>query len=353
MPKGVLWPLDDWIRGPLGVRSRGDDPETLLATAVEAAVAGGGRVLPAPPLMHGSGTWSAIGGLCRGRTVVIQDVVTRFDAADVVATIARERVTSTMIIGDAFARPLVAALEAGTDDVSSLRTILNSGAALHPTRRTALERLCPGVRIVDTVGSSESGPQASRTAADDDDVFALTLGAAVLVEDRSRVMGDGEEGEGWLAQAGRLPLGYLDHPEATARTFPTIDGVRRVVPGDKVWRRADGRVRFLGRDATTINTGGEKVFAEEVELVLRGLPGVRDALVTGRPSERWGSEVTALVELEPGVERSEDDIRTAAREGLADYKVPKAVLLVEVRRLPNGKADTSWARATAAASVGA
>lgn len=347
MPKGVLWRVDDWMAGSLGVKALDGNPAATIGEAVAAARTASGRVAPLPPLMHGSGTWFAVGGLCRGRTVVIQDRVDRFDPDDVLDVLEREQVTSAMIIGDAFARPLLDALDRRPRDLGALRTILNSGAALHPQVRTRLDAALPGARLVDTIGSSESGPQASSIG---EGWYALAADAEVLTPDLDRPLRADETGRGWLAKSGRVPVGYLGDPDKTARTFPTVAGVRYVVPGDLVDKGDGRRVRFLGREATTINTGGEKVFAEEVEEVLRGLDGVEDALVVGRPSARWGQEVVAVVALDPAASPTDAVLRAGCLAGLADYKVPKAFLPVAaVQRLPNGKPDVAWARSVATA----
>jgi fatty-acyl-CoA synthase len=163
--------------------------------------------------------------------------------------------------------------------------------------------------------------------------------------------GSGERG--WLARRGHVPLGYLGDPEKTAATFPVIDGVRYAIPGDRALLEADGTLRLLGRDSVTINTGGEKVFAEEVEHALKHHPGVYDAVVVGTPHARWGQQVTALVRAREGQTLSEDSLRDEARKHLAAYKLPKAfIFLDEIERAPSGKADYRWARATACEALG-
>ncbi|RJL32858.1 AMP-binding protein [Bailinhaonella thermotolerans] len=346
MPKGVLWRIGDLIDGPLGLRRRDGSGYGSLEEAVARAVTSPHRLLPAPPLMHGTGTWYALSGWCAGATVVIAGTVDRLDVPGLLDDLERERVTGLAIVGDAFARPLVEELARHPRDLR-LRAITSSGTMLGAGLKNRLAELVPGVRIVDTLGSSETGQQAVRLGAGDAP-FTPSPGTAVLSADLTRRLSPGEEELGWLGKGGAVPLGYLGDPEKTARTFVTVGGERFAVPGDRARLLADGTVELHGRDATVINTGGEKVFAEEVETVLREIPGVLDALVVGRASERWGSEVVAVVALaEPYV--GDDDLRAACAGRLARYKLPKAFVRVDrVARHPNGKPDYAWARAVAA-----
>jgi acyl-CoA synthetase (AMP-forming)/AMP-acid ligase II len=347
-PKGVLWRQGDYLAGPLGLRRRDGSVLRSLDEVVERAARHTDlRVLPAPPLAHGSGSWFALGGWMAGATAVIQDVTDHLDVSDVLRVCQREQVTGMIMVGDAFARPLVEELKRHRHNRSSLRVLLNAGAGLRPELRAELCSLLPDVALMDTVGSSETGPQATRRGPETAS-FQPGPDVAVLSGDMSRLLAPGEDEVGWLAKTGAIPRGYLGDPEKTTGTFVAVGEARYAVAGDRVALRSDGTVDLLGRDATTINTGGEKVFSEEVEAVVRAIPGVVDAVVVGRPSDRWGQEVVALVEL--GVERtpSDDDLRTACAVRLAGYKIPKAFLRVSrVQRGANGKADYTWARATA------
>ncbi|MFD0691462.1 AMP-binding protein [Actinomadura fibrosa] len=346
LPKGVLWRIGDLMLGPLGLRRRDGTPVTDLGEAVERAVRSEVRVLVGPPLMHGAGTWSSLGGWCGGACVVFPTVVDGLDAADLMATAERERVTRMPLVGDAFARPIVAALESRPHELGPLRTMVNSAAAISPEVKRRLLELVPHSRIVDVLGSSESGFSVTRSGADAP-AFTPSPGAAVLSADRTRRLRPGDGELGWLAKGGTIPLGYLGDPDKTASTFLTVDGERLVVAGDRVRYRADGTIEFHGREATTINTGGEKVFAEEVEAVLRGLPGIADALVVGRPSERWGTEIVAVVRpAGPGSGPDDAELRAGCAVRLARYKIPKAFVRTGASlRLPNGKADYAAARA--------
>ncbi|MQY04384.1 AMP-binding protein [Actinomadura macrotermitis] len=344
MPKGVLWRIGDLMVGPLALTRRDGTPITDLDEAVARAVESRHRVLVGPPMMHGAGTWSALGGWCGGACVVFPDQAGGLDAADLLATAERERATRMPLVGDAFARPILAELERRPYDLGALRTLLNSAAAISPDVRARLLEHLPHVRIVDVLGTSESGFQVSRDGSSAR-AFAPAPGTAVLSADRTRRLAPGEDELGWLAKGGgAIPLGYLGDPAKTAATFLTVDGERVVVAGDRARLLPGGAVEVLGREATTINTGGEKVFAEEVEAVLRDLPGVADALVVGRPSGRWGTEIVAV--LRPAAAPGDAELRAGCAARLARYKIPKAFLRTDRGlRLPNGKADYAAARA--------
>jgi 3-oxocholest-4-en-26-oate---CoA ligase len=337
MPKGTLWRQGDFLASALGVR--GTQDEIVAAASARAGL----RTLPSAPFMHGAAHWNAISTWISGGTVIVQDDPTRLDPADVLGTCAREGVTSLQIVGDPFGRPLLDELDRHDHDLSALRFLVSGGAVLSaPVKARWRERL-PRLRILDLLGSSEAGLQAVGGA---DGGFRPESSTVVLSEDRSRVLAPGEDEVGWLAQAGRVPLGYLGDPAKTASTFPAIDGVRYAVAGDRVRLRADGELDLLGRDSATINTGGEKVFAEEVEQALADHPAVADVVVVGRPSERWGSEIVAVLSARPGAERPGDAaLSEHCRRTLAGYKIPKAYWWVDrVVRSPAGKADYAWAR---------
>jgi 3-oxocholest-4-en-26-oate---CoA ligase len=183
--------------------------------------------------------------------------------------------------------------------------------------------------------------------------FVPGPGTEVVDEDLTTVLAPGHEGIGWLAQTGNVPLGYLGDEDKTARTFPVIGGVRYSIPGDRARSLADGTIELLGRDSVTVNSGGEKIFVEEVERAIAGHPSVADVVVTGRPSERWGSEVVAVVQLAEGATGDGDSIVVHASGFIARYKLPKEVVFVErIQRSPSGKADYRWAAETAVAAQG-
>ena len=344
-PKGVLWRQADFLAGALGVRGTYDE----LAASAAAAPPGRLRSLPAPPLMHGAAHWNAISCLAAGGTVVLPRHPEHFDPDDVLATIERERCTSLNIVGDAFAIPLADTIEHGPRrDLSSLRHVVTGGAVLSRATKERLARLVPGLRIVDIVGSSESGRQgvASGTAG----TFRRSGDAVVLDDERRHVLPADDRSIGWLATSGPIPRGYLGDPVKTAATFPVVGGVRYVVAGDRARWADDGTIELLGRESATINSGGEKVFAEEVEVAVRSHPAVADAIVVGRPNERWGSEVVAVVALRPGCDVDDDELREACAATLARYKLPRAVVRVaEVQRTASGKSDYAWARSVVGA----
>jgi acyl-CoA synthetase (AMP-forming)/AMP-acid ligase II len=343
-PKGVIWRIGDLVAGPLGVRDREGNPLSLTE-ALRRADAESGPVLPAPPLMHGAGTWFALGGWLTGATIVIQEQTQRFDPAELLDTCARERAASLMIVGDAFATPLIAELDSDRRDLSALRSIVNSGAPLRPELKARLEDLT-GARVLDTLGSSETGQQATRAGSSATQRFKARGDVAVMNSERSARLPAGSDDIGWLAQSGPIPTGYLNDREKTDQTFVEVAGRRWAVPGDRARLLADGSIELLGRDATTINTGGEKVFAEEVEAVLRRVPCVADAVVLGRPSPRWGQEIVAVLALHRHDDPVTDsELRDQAARQLARYKLPKVIVRVEqVRRHPNGKPDYRWAK---------
>ena len=357
MPKGAMWRQEDFLVAALGVRRRDGSDFGSLDEIVVAAERSTLRALPAPPLMHGAAHWNALSCWIAGGTVIIQDHPEHLDPEDLLRTVERHRATSLLVVGDPVARPLADALARARDDgreydLSSLRHLLSGGAVLSPTLKAELLELVPGLTIVDVLGSTESGRQGVSNVRSGDDTakgFAPSSTSVVLDEDKVRRLDPGDAEVGWLAQSGRVPLGYLGDPDKTAATFPEIDGVRYAVAGDRARLRADGTIELHGRDSVCINTGGEKVFAEEVETALKTHPAVFDAVVCGRPSERWGQEVVALVRLREGAEVGDDELTDAASRHLARYKLPKVIVrLPALVRSPSGKADYRWAQQVAA-----
>ncbi|MFC8530025.1 AMP-binding protein [Nocardia sp. NPDC057227] len=339
-PKGVLWRQADlYVSSMNGADHESTDVLHGFARAT------GQSWFAMSPLSHAAGIFTACAGLLAGQTIVLYDDRHRFDAALALATAEREKAALLTMVGDAYAAPLVAALRERSYDLSGLFGIGTGGAATNPVYKRALLELLPHIMIMEGYGSSETGGMGFGRSSKDNPVetFAPMPGGTAISADRTRFLEPGESEVGWAVRVGRVPLGYFDDPEATARTFPEIDGKRMAVPGDRVTVDADGTLRLLGRDSLVINTGGEKVFVEEVEEVLRAFPGIADALVVGRPSARWGNEVVALVRTESGA-IPVAELRTACREKLAGYKIPKDFLPVaEVRRLGNGKPDYRWA----------
>ncbi|MCH2173967.1 acyl-CoA synthetase [Myxococcota bacterium] len=351
MPKGVLWRSDDiFVAAMGGTKIDGTHWQGLDEIAETARNGDGLKSLVGPPLMHGAAQWSGHTFMTLGGTLVFPSEVKKLDPADFWSTVEREKVTGITIVGDAFARPLLDELERGDYDVSSMIMVGSGGAPLSVEYKKALLERFPVV--IDGMGSSEAGAQAMNTSTQEGGPstgdFSPMVGSCVLSEDLSALLDPQDNSLGWLGRSGRMPLGYLGDPEKTARTFPVIDGVRYAVPGDRARHRGDGSIELLGRDSVTINSGGEKIFAEEVEAALRHHADVFDVTVAGRSSDRWGQEVVAVLQLRDGSTTSEDELIAEASEHIARYKLPKAFVFVdEVQRSPSGKADYRWAKAVA------
>jgi fatty-acyl-CoA synthase len=360
MPKGVLWRQHDIFLSSMGGRPFG--AETFLGSYEELAdkaraSAGAMSMLMIPPFMHGAAQWAAYTAVTMGGKLVIPDDVVRLRPDAALRLAERERVLSIPVVGDAIARPLIDEIEKGDYDLSGLVTISNGGAPLSPTVRARILAALPHLMLLDAVGASESGAQMSAYSTSGADTTAATFtpqpDTAVVSEDLTRVLGPGEGG-GWLARRDLIPLGYLGDEAKTARTFPTIDGVRWSVPGDRANVLPDGRIQLLGRDSVTVNSGGEKIFVEEVERAIAAHPAIYDVVVVGRPSERWGSEVVAVVQFADGVSATDEELAQVCRRSIAGYKVPKAFIRSpKIMRSPAGKADYRWAKEVATAAQAA
>lgn len=350
MPKGVLWRHGDIIISALGGRRNdGSILENLEDFVARAEKSKGFRFLPTPPFMHGAGHWVAFNAWHGGNTVVLQKELKRLDPADVLTTVDQHKVNILLLVGDAFGRPLLDEMRRHQYDLSSIKNIMSSGAVLSQPVKQGLLECIPQVKIVDTMGSSETGTQGQQISTSDSGAssgsFKMSDDNVVLNEDMTDILSPGHEGLGWWAKKGYVPLGYLSDEAKTKKTFPEVNGTRYSVPGDRVRLTESGNVEFHGRDSVTINTGGEKVFAEEVEHALKHHPDVFDVVVAGRPSERWGNEVVAIVELRPGTEPNRECLLQECEQHIARYKLPKAFLFVEkIHRSPSGKADYRWAK---------
>jgi 3-oxocholest-4-en-26-oate---CoA ligase len=350
MPKGVLWRQHDIFMTSFGGRNivTGEPASSVDEIVARVTESPGTKLMILPPLIHGAAQWSVMTAITTGQSVVFPSVVDHLDAEDVVRTIEREKVSVVTVVGDAMARPLVAAIEKGIADVSSLAVVANGGALLTPFVKQRLIDALPNAVVVDGVGSSETGAQmhhVSMSGAVSTGTFNAGPDAVVAAEDLATILPPGHDGIGWLAQRGYIPLGYHGDAAKTAATFPVIDGVRYAVPGDRARHRADGSIELLGRDSVTINSGGEKIFVEEVETAIASHPAVADVVVAGRPSERWGQEVVAVVALADGAHATADELVAHAAQSLARYKLPKAIAFrAVIERSPSGKADYRWAR---------
>ncbi|WP_431195883.1 acyl-CoA synthetase [Mycobacterium camsae] len=350
MPKGVLWRQHDIFMTSFGGRDlmSGQFVSSVDEIVARVTAGPGTKVMVLPPLIHGAAQWTVMMAVTTGQTIVFPTVVDHLDADDVVRTIDREGVAVVTVVGDAIARPLVAAIEKGIADVSSLFVVANGGALLTPYVKQRLIDALPNAMIVDGVGSSETGAQMhhmSTAGAVSTGTFNAGPDTFVAAEDLASILPPGHDGIGWLAQRGYVPLGYKGDAAKTAATFPVIDDVRYAVPGDRARHHEGGHIELLGRDSVTINSGGEKIFAEEVETAIASHPAVADVVVAGRPSERWGQEVVAVVALAEGARADAADLVTHAGQSLARYKLPKAVVFrTVIQRSPSGKADYRWAR---------
>ena len=342
-PKGVMW-----RQGDLYVSSMNGADHEDVAEIHDKVAHAGAPWFAVSPLMHAAGMWTAFSGLLSGQTVVMHDTKPRFDPRTVLETAQREKVGLMTMVGDAYAAPIVEELGRRSYDLSSLFAIGTGGAATNSKHQQALLDHLPQITVINGFGSSETGnmgfghTQHSNPTAE---TFQLRAGGLVASDDYTRFLEPGEDQIGWVARNGRIPLGYFEDAAATEKVFPQIGGQRVVISGDRAALDSDGTLRLYGRDSLVINTGGEKVFVEEVEEVLRAHDAVADALVVGRASERWGSEVVAVVSLRPEASTDTHALREHCAAALARFKIPKDVLFVdEVRRLGNGKADYRWAK---------
>jgi acyl-CoA synthetase (AMP-forming)/AMP-acid ligase II len=356
MPKGVLWRHEDIFFGAFGGGGI-TNPISRPDEITERAQSGVTRCLPACPFMHGTAHWMAFMTLYEGGLVVISPERS-MDPVHIWELVARERINFLVIVGDAMGRPLVEAVDRldPSVDLSGLVLLLSGGAILSPAVKRALAEKLPNTAVIDGFGSSEAGGQGQMVATADGDVpaqprFRVAPDTTVLTAD----FHPAEVGVvGKLARRGHIPIGYYKDPAKSALTFPVVDGVRWSVPGDDARIETDGTITVLGRGSVSINTGGEKVYPEEVEGALKRNPAVFDAVVVGVPDERWGERVVAVVELRGGAdEPSLEALDADARKHLAGYKVPRdAVYVDHVVRSPSGKPDYRWAKQTAMRRLG-
>ena len=347
-PKGVMWRHEDVFRtlgGGINVQT-GERVESDTAFSERAAEATPMVSFPTAPLMHGTAQWGTLGGLFQGNTVVL---IPKFDARDVWELVQREHVNVMMITGDAMARPLIEALGEGDHDTSSLVAVSSTAAVFSPSVRDQFMELLPSVFFTEAIGSSEtgfSGMSAMSKGAKQKGGPNVQLGRDTIVigEDGNPVRpGSGEVGR--VARSGNLPIGYYKDTEKTAQTFVTINGVRYSIPGDFAMVEADGTMTLLGRGSVCINSGGEKIYPEEVEAALKSHPDVFDCLVVGVPDERWGQAVAAVVQPRPGCTPTLDALAAHVRKTLAAYKAPRSLFLVEeIQRHPSGKPNYPWAQ---------
>ena len=358
MPKGVMWTHDALRRALISPALVEQVPQDLDDHLRIVRETGQGPVnLPACPLMHGTGLLSGITALVGGGTVITLPSA-HFDADELWQVVERHRADQLIIVGDAFAKPMLRALDEapGRRDVSSVLAIISSGTMWSMEVKQGMLRHLPQATLLDSFGSSEAVGFGLSIMTADGPVqtakFGIGEDVKVFAPDDTEVV-PGSGVVGMIARGGAIPEGYYKDPVKTAATYRTIGGVRYAMPGDHCTVEADGTITLLGRGSGCINTAGEKVFPEEVEEVLKQHPDVEDALVVGLPDEKWGQAVTAVVELADGAVFDEAALRAHVRARLAGYKAPKRVVAVaRMFRAPNGKADYKRAQAYAVEEVG-
>ena len=353
MPKGVMWRQDDLFRNLVSqVNPVYKDAEADPAIVRDQVKDVGPVGLPACPLMHGTGLYTQLICLALGGSTVTL-ASRRFDVEEMFDTIERERVNQIAIVGDAFGKPMLKALDAnpGRWDLASLFLVASSGVMFSEPVKQGLLRHHPNMLLVDAFSSSEAigmGQSiSSGTSASDTAKFVLGENTIVITDDGHRVE-PGSDDIGRVAVGGHQPIGYYKDPEKTAATFIEFEGRRYSCPGDYAKVEADGSLTLLGRGSVVINTGGEKVFPEEVEEALKTYPGIRDAVAVGIPDDRFGEAVTAVVEVADDVDVAPDAVIDYVRSRLAVYKAPKRVFVIDsIGRAPNGKVDYKRLRAYA------
>jgi len=356
MPKGVVWRHEDVFFALGG----GIDPVSNERVAspmalVEQAKASGAAPtnMPIAPLMHGASQWAVMGGAFRGARIVL---MAKFDPVQTWRLVEQEKVNMIMITGDAMARPMIDALEDpdANYDLSSLFSIGSTAALFSPAMKERFMELLPNIVLTDAIGSSESGSngysivEKGKTEMKGGPTVRPVRDSVVLDEHLREVQpGSGVVGK--VARKGNIPIEYYKDPEKTAQTFVVgPDGTRYSMPGDFAMLEADGTITLLGRGSVSINSGGEKIFPEEVEGAVRRHPDVYDCVVVGVPDERWGQRVAAVVAPRPGREPSLEAIQDECRKHIAGYKVPREIHCVDrIERSPSGKPDYRWAAAIA------
>ncbi|MCT9928921.1 acyl-CoA synthetase [Planotetraspora sp. A-T 1434] len=353
MPKGVMWRVEDLFMAFGGGNPYGDPLPTPEAVIEQAGNANPMIMMAAAPLMHGAAQMATFIAWWMGAAIAY---VRKFDAAAVLHAIEREKVVSVNITGDAMARPLAEELATRSYDLSSLFALSSTGAILTGSVRDRLQELLPNTMILDNFGSTESGYTASGVSGSSPESglkYQPNANSAIAVLDETlKPVKPGSGDMGTVAKTGRIAFGYYNDPDKTGRTFVTdVDGTRWLLTGDLAMVEEDGTIRVFGRGSQCINTGGEKVFPEEVEAVLKGHPSVFDAVVTGIPDDRWGFRVAAVVQPYEGTSPTPAELDAHCRERLSGYKVPRTYAFVEeLVRSPAGKADYRWARETAEAA---
>jgi acyl-CoA synthetase (AMP-forming)/AMP-acid ligase II len=347
-PKGVMWRHEDvWRTLGGGINFVTGEPlEDEFAQAETGKITGGMTRLCLAPLIHGNAQWAALMALFGGDTVVL---LPQFEPHEVWKTVERRKVNVVVLIGDAMARPMIEAFAEGSYDVSSVYAVSSSAALFSQTVKNQYLEALPNSVLTDSIGSSETGFMGMGMVSKDGE--HSTAGPrvklnrdSIIIDELGAPIPHDSDQIGRLARGGHIPLGYYKDPEKTARLFVEVDGKRYTVPGDFARYETDGTITLLGRGNTCVNTGGEKVFPEEVESALMSHPDVFDVLVVGVPDERLGQQVAAIVEPRPGTRPTFEELSAHVRKAIAGYKVPRSIWLVDkIHRLATGKADYRWA----------
>lgn len=344
-PKGVQWTMSDYYYACLsGGNPYGDKRHSPQEVADNVSPDGGFRVVISAPLMHGAGLFTLLTFVnMGGHLILFRD----FDAEVIVDATAEHKAGLLMFVGDGMAVPITdALLEAKkTKDFSSMFMVASGGGIWSKSSRERLHEEFPNVIIRDNFGASETGNDGELNLNEDGEMVLAPTPRLGLIDESNQPVAPGSDVVGYIVRRGHVPLGYWNDPEKTAKTFPVVDGQRVAVLGDMGRIREDGSIVFLGRGSGCINTGGEKVFPEEVEQALKAHPAVHDALVAGAPDPRFGQKVAAVVSFREGTSAEPEELSAFLRESLANYKVPKVIVVVpEIRRSPAGKADYKWAK---------
>jgi acyl-CoA synthetase (AMP-forming)/AMP-acid ligase II len=351
MPKGVVWRHEDVFYALGG----GVDPTTNTRVQAPEEMVEKGRggqltLLPIAPLMHGATQWCIMGQSFVGNRTILMP---KFDPHEVWSLVESEKANSLMITGDAMGKPLIEALDepGASYDLSSLLAVTSSAALFSAPVKDEFFRHLPDLVIVDAIGSSESGNNGMATVTKGETAMksgptVSVLGDTVVFDEDLHPVAPGSGTIGKIARTGNIPVGYYNDPVKTAEVFIHVDGVRYVMPGDFATIEEDGSITLLGRGSVSINSGGEKIFPEEVESAVRSHPDVLDAIVVGAPDERWGQRVAAIIQPRGDLVPTLDEVQAHCRDHIAGYKVPRELHVVEqIERSPSGKPDYRWAAA--------
>ncbi|MEE2961653.1 MAG: acyl-CoA synthetase [Myxococcota bacterium] len=356
MPKGVMWRHEDlFYAGLQGGNPGGEHHETpdLVAKTIAAGEALGMTFLPAAPFIHGAAQWTALIGWFGGCKIIVVPGKS-FEPEKVAKAIQDENATTVTLVGDAMIRPFTDVVKTGKYDLSCLMVVVSAGAILSESVKNELQEVLPEAMILNNFGATETGHQGASFESGENGrpIFSMDESNGVI-DSEMMFVEPGSSKSGNLARSGRLPIGYYNDPEKTAKTFVELDGKRWFISGDIAKVSEDGMIEVLGRGAVCINTGGEKVYPEEVEQALKECPDVMDVLVVGIDDEKWGQKVTAVIQPRAGKVLNSEHVIEFCRKKVANYKVPKHVSFVDsISRHPSGKPDYLWAKTIAETELG-